>query len=73
MLGASFFFLGKKSPKGNILFFETIFCSKYSFSKHIKKIINYFFEESIAIVIITTKYSFEETSKNMSQEWFLIV
>jgi hypothetical protein len=41
MLGASLFFLGKKSPKGNIIFEKRIFCHKYCFFlKKIQKIIN---------------------------------
>jgi len=61
-------FLGEKFLKANIVYFKRIFFYKCSFSKHILKNHKLFFQESITIVIITTNYSFEEISKNMSQE-----
>jgi len=75
MLGASFFFQGENSPKGNIIFFKGNILSQIFFSrKHSqKKNHKLYFKESIATVITTLDYNFQKTSKNVSLGLFKIV
>jgi hypothetical protein len=63
---------GQKPPKAkHPFFFKYIFCRKYSsFYKRFPKNHKLIFQNSIAIIIITTNYNFEETSGNMSPEQF---
>jgi hypothetical protein len=74
MLGASLFFGGKKSSKGNIIFLkEEILSQIYFFLIYIRKNHKLIFQEIIATIIITTNYTFEANSKNISLEHFKIV
>jgi hypothetical protein len=63
MLGASLFFLGEKSPKGNILFSREYLSQKKNLIR--KKNHKLIFQESIATISISTDYNFEETSENI--------